>query len=66
MRAVPDRQAASIEFLSRAGRIPLPLPSLQVPPPRQGGEAARDQQASIADIAQGLHLFFHQFHGGVP
>lgn len=63
MRAVPDRQAASIEFLYRAGRIPLPLASLQVPSPRQGGDddvraatqRPHDAQAALRhELAQGL------------
>lgn len=63
MRAVTDRQATSIELLSRAGRIPLPLASFLEPPQRQhescaylaGGLPAQETQAPVRqELAQGL------------
>ena len=59
MRATPDRQAASIEFASRAGRIPLPLASSLRPPPLQGESSpfmdAYTSPTHLRDeLAQGL------------
>ncbi|MBS3017810.1 Histidine N-alpha-methyltransferase [Comamonas sp. PE63] len=55
MRAIPDRQAASIESLSRAGRIPLPLaplPRLSGPGASMPAQSPRAQ--SCEELALGL------------
>lgn len=59
MRAIPDRQAASIEFASRAGRIPLPLASSLRPPQLQGEsctfmDAYTPSTHVRCELAQGL------------
>ena len=50
MRAIPDRQAESIESLSRAGRIPLPAP----PSVRPSKPGAYRRAQPCEELAQGL------------
>ena len=50
MRAIPDRQAASIESLSRAGRIPLPLASML----KAAEPCTAPQMPLCEELAQGL------------